>query len=129
MNQKTTLTAQEAYKYALNGGIVSRGGYIFGKDFYFAYGTYPGCVRKGGITADSFSLFDEWEAVTERDIVCRIGYAYDPFVRPQVFDGTVDFSSLRKFLEERLTVQDYKDTGKNAKACREYFRALEDIEG
>lgn len=43
------------WEHIQNGGIVSNGAYTLGKDKYFAFGTYPGCIRGGNVTKESLT--------------------------------------------------------------------------
>lgn len=65
------MTPDEAWVHIQNGGIVTWGGYYFGKGFYLSWGTYPGCKRAG--EADPRNLkyksHSNWRAITESELV------------------------------------------------------------
>lgn len=121
------LTAAKAFNLIQDGkSIVSCSGYKLYKNGYFAYGTYPECIRAGNITLEGMmGISNSWKVMTDYDIVMYCGYQEPNCCAYQLIreDGTVNFKSLNKFLEENLTVKDYKDSEKNKRMVAE---ALDD---
>ena len=119
------LTAEEAFNLIQDGfSVVSTGGYTYSKNHYFSYGTYPNCVRGGSNDLASMKrVSDKWKVMTDYDIVIDCGYQEPNCCAYQIIrnDGTVNFKSLNKFLEENLTVKDYKDPEKNKRMVAKYF--------
>lgn len=119
------LTAEEAFNFIQDGvSVVSTGGYTFSKNHYFSYGTYPSCLRVGGHTVEGMErISNKWKVMTDYDIVTDCGYQEPNCCAYQMLreDGTVNFKSLNKFLEENLTVRDYKDPEKNKRMVAKYF--------
>lgn len=126
------LNVREATAHIESGGIVWSGGYTLGKGIYFGGGTYPGCIR-GGDTSDlsKYPAGDsrEWIPVTEKDIVCRVGYQKCQFIKPFLNDGTVDFDELWKYLTEeiRLTDEELSNPMKNSEHCKNFFTEKEKL--
>ena len=117
------LTAQEANKVLADNGFISKRGYIFHKDGYFADGTYPGCMR-GGL--NNITVNWRWEEITEREIVCKCGYESDMFVAVKA-DGSIEsFIDLYDYiLRNAKDYEDIKNPMINSKLCREYFKKKE----
>lgn len=93
------MNSTEAQAVIEQGGLVTSGGYYFAKGYYFAYGTYPDCLRNAAIDATSKNFANRnWTQLTERDIVCQIGYRASGWQHPILNDGTVNFDELQKFL-------------------------------
>lgn len=115
------MNKQEAKEHIENGGCVTSGGYFYTKHGYFAYGTYPACFRGGEINVEN-SKMQNWSPLTEKDIVCRVGYKPDEFYKPILNDGTVDFEDLWNFLKGYGLETDLSDSFKNATICIRYFK-------
>lgn len=118
------MTPQEALLCIKNGGVVSSGGYTYGDGFYFAYGTYPECIRSGDADPTTHRDDSVWEELSDKDIVERCGFSEQVWNRPVREDGTVDFNSLRRYLEDNLTVSEYKDPYVNSAYCRKFFKEI-----
>lgn len=118
------MNKQEAALHLKNGGCIKSGGYFYVQDGYFAYGTYPACFRTGNVNLENHSLTN-WTALTEKDIVCKIGYKPDEFYKPILNDGTVDFEDLWNFLKDYDKDVDLTDSFKNASICIRYFKERE----
>lgn len=123
------MNAEEAWEYVKNGGIVTMGGYTYYKDGYFAYGTYPGCLRGGDINEESFKKSNDWKPLTELDIIKRNGYKSDRFYsriakHNQVPCNIMDY--LVEYLESNLLVCDYSNPCKNSALCKKFFDELEE---
>lgn len=122
------LTTEEAFHQIQDGiSIVSTGGYTFSKHHYFAYGTYPECLRDGDShTLEGMkSIGDKWFMFTDKDIVLKCGWRSPQYKHPIREDGTGHFDSLTKFLEDNLTVSDYNNPIKNAKMVTKFFEGDE----
>lgn len=116
----------DAQNHIDNGGVVTCGGYTFATNKYFAFGTYPGCVRGGSVSTLTHKA-DEWTALTEKDIVCLVGYKKDQYYPPILNDGTVNFDNLWGYLDLiNLNIGvDLTNPRVNARLCRDYFDKLE----
>lgn len=116
----------DAQNHIDNGGVVTCGGYTFATDKYFAFGTYPGCIRGGSVSTLTHKA-EEWTALTEKDIVCLVGYKKDHYYPPILNDGTINFDNLHSYLELiRLNTNfDITNPRVNSRLCREYFDKLE----
>lgn len=118
------MNSKEAEEVIKNGGIVASVGgpsYIFSREWYFAFGTYPDCLRGGAPkTLDAFPDH-QWESLTEREIVCRYGYAKSNWYDPVLNDGTVDFEKLENYLSKVIEPSNRSDPAVSAKACRAFF--------
>lgn len=78
------LSVEEAWDVMSNNkGFISSAGYTLYKDGYFAYGTFPGCMRGGPSSRnlEEFTAFSEhnghtkeWSQVSLQDIVEDVGY-------------------------------------------------------
>ena len=123
--EKQYLSAEDAYNLIQDGtSVVSALAHTYSKDYYFGNETYPQCLRSGDIDLATMKrISDNWEVLTDYDIVTRWGYqkpnccAYRLLRR----GGNVSFDSLNRFLEENLTVKDYKNFEKNRKMVDKYF--------
>ena len=115
---------KEAEEVIKNGGIVATVSgvpYIFSREWYFAFGTYPNCLRgRGPESLDAFPA-RQWKSLTEREIVCRFGYAKSNRHDPVLNDGTVDFEKLEEYLSSHLNLSDRSDPHISASACCAFF--------
>lgn len=78
------LSMEEAFIVLHTGsGFIAGAGYVLYKGGYFAYGTFPGCMRGGASieTLEEFHRFTvretstiQWELLSLQDIIERYGY-------------------------------------------------------
>jgi len=115
------MTAEEAWGVMERGGVVTSSGYIYAKNVYFSWGTYPLCIC-GGDTDPRASCHKGkfWRELTFKESAVQNGYSPDYGNYPDSLwkDCYDEKRALGNWLKKRMTVEDYiSPTKRNEDSC------------
>lgn len=123
------LNAEEAWKAVKEGYFVTSGGYTYYKDGYFAYGTFPGCIRTGKITRESFEG-KHWLKLDFPGLIKHTGYFPCSILNmTKALKGTPyedealynEVNMIHFMINAPHTAEDFRNTFKVESIWSEYF--------
>lgn len=127
----TKLTIEEANDILDRGGIISCPGYTYiGREYYLAYGTFPGCIRGGNIHLKPNDT-KGWRQINLRELVENIGFYPDPYTMRTAMileckDRSVDFETMIMYcINSDYTTNQLKNPYTSAVIWQRYFQSLE----